>query len=189
MITSDDVFEAMLNTRKQNQRKRTRAAEAYPEWCIAQGSSSGIRYLNFETGENVDEFLDFQKKKHKYFGDYLAEVVGLQEVSYSNGETALLYLSEKIQNEGLYLLDEPENSMSCEFQTRLKELIELKAYRADAQFMIATHSPFLLSIPNAKIYNMDTTPVSIDKWWNLPNMRLYYQLFHECAAQFENRML
>ena len=39
---------------------------------------------------------------------------------YSNGESAFLYFTEKIGEDGLYLLDEPENSLS---QKRQMELV------------------------------------------------------------------
>ena len=40
---------------------------------------------------------------------------------YSNGESAFRYFAEKIEDDGLYLLDEPENSLSPENQIKLKK--------------------------------------------------------------------
>ena len=100
----------------------------------------------------------------------------------SNGETALEYFKEHLFDESFYLLDEPENSMAPAFQQQLAQHIELLA-RLDTQFVIATHSPFLLAIPNARIYDLDARPSMERAWYELENMKAYYRLF----KQFENR--
>ncbi len=52
--------------------------------------------------------------------------------------------------EGMYILDEPESALSpkrqIEFLARLDELV-----KKESQFIIATHSPIILSYPHAKI--------------------------------------
>ena len=100
----------------------------------------------------------------------------------SNGETALEYFMEHLFDESFYLLDEPENSMAPAFQQQLAQHIELLA-RLDTQFVIATHSPFLLAIPNARIYDLDARPSTERAWYELENMKAYYRLF----KQFEDR--
>jgi len=50
---------------------------------------------------------------------------------------------------------------------------------------IATHSPFLLSIPNAKIYDLDSIPVVTKKWFELKNIKIYYNFFKENESKFE----
>ena len=100
----------------------------------------------------------------------------------SNGETALEYFKEHLFDESFYLLDEPENSMAPAFQQQLAQHIELLA-RLDTQFVIATHSPFLLAIPTARIYDLDARPSMERAWYELENMKAYYRLF----KQFEDR--
>lgn len=51
--------------------------------------------------------------------------------------------------------------------------------------IIATHSPYFLSIPNAKIYDLDSNPAKVSKWWELDNMQSYYQLFMKYGQEFE----
>ena len=96
----------------------------------------------------------------------------------------MIYLAEEIKQAGLYLLDEPENSMSCKFQKQLAEIIEYSATHGNSQFIIATHSPFLLAIPNAKIYNLDADPVCVSEFWELENMKDYYSLFNSFSERF-----
>lgn len=54
------------------------------------------------------------------------------------------------------------------------------------QFVIATHSPFLLAIEGATIYNMDDNPVSTPHWTNIENVRAYFQFFKDYESQFEH---
>ena len=95
----------------------------------------------------------------------------------SNGETALEYFKAKIKNDTLYLLDEPENSMSPKLQLELLKTLSDLARFCGCQFVIATHSPFLLSLDGACIYDLDSTPVRIKNWWELENTKAYYEFF------------
>ena len=70
---------------------------------------------------------------------------------------------ERITEDALYLIDEPENSLSAARQLDLREYLISSARYYGCQLVIATHSPILLSIPNAKIYDLDDHPVSVKK--------------------------
>lgn len=52
------------------------------------------------------------------------------------------------------------------------------------QFIIATHSPFLLSIRGAKIYDLDEDPVYVKQWTELENVRAYYNFFKLHEKEF-----
>lgn len=103
---------------------------------------------------------------------------------YSNGESAFRYFTEKIEDNGLYILDEPENSLSPERQLELVKFIEDAARFFGCQFIISTHSPFLLSMREAKIYNLDRVPVQVEPWIELENVRTYYEFFKQHADKF-----
>lgn len=103
---------------------------------------------------------------------------------HSNGESAFLYFSEKIQENGLYLLDEPENSLSPQKQQELLKFLEDSARFFGCQFIMATHSPFLLSMKGAKIYDMDEEPVDVKQWTELENVREYYRFFKKYEDEF-----
>lgn len=104
---------------------------------------------------------------------------------HSNGESAFIYFSEKISENGLYLLDEPENSLSPERQQELLRFLQDSARFFGCQFIIATHSPFLLSMNGAKIYDMDEEPVDVKRWTELDNVRAYYDFFKKHEHEFE----
>ena len=68
----------------------------------------------------------------------------------SHGESFLDLLTHRLRPDGLYLLDEPEAALSPQgvmaALTRIHQLAQ-----AGAQFVIATHSPILLAVPDARI--------------------------------------
>ena len=103
----------------------------------------------------------------------------------SNGESAFYYFTEKIREDGLYLLDEPENSLSPGKQLELVRFMEDSARFFRCQFIIATHSPFVLAMRGAKIYDLDENPAAVRKWTELPSVRAYYDFFREHARDFD----
>ena len=115
---------------------------------------------------------------------YLRRVAGTEVELNSNGETALKYFETKLKFDRLYCLDEPENSMSPKMQMDLKSMLEDYAKNCGCQFIIATHSPFLLAMEGARIYDLDADPVEVRNWWELDNVRIYYDFFREHEKLF-----
>ena len=104
---------------------------------------------------------------------------------YSNGESAFFYFTEKIRENGLYLLDEPENSLSPVRQKQLVQFLEDSVRFFGCQFIISTHSPFLLALRDARIYDLDQCPVEVKPWTQLENVREYYELFQRHQSEFD----
>lgn len=179
IITSDDVFDFMLNLRSLNEgidRKREAVLEEYLENKYAHFQMRSLE--DYEQLKKV--VLARSKTQSKYVRANLMDNVR----EHSNGESAFLYFSEKIQENGLYLLDEPENSLSPERQQELLRFLEDSARFFGCQFIIATHSPFLLSMHGAKIYDLDEDPVDVKRWTQLENVRAYYEFFKRHAGEF-----
>lgn len=86
------------------------------------------------------------RKKSVTRRKFLQKFAGKEVKLNSNGETAIDYFNNNLHNDTLYCLDEPENSLSPKMQLKLKEFIENKSRYCGCQFIIATHSPFILSI-------------------------------------------
>lgn len=103
----------------------------------------------------------------------------------SNGETSLLFWQQQITENGLYFLDEPENSLSAINQMKLKKFIEESTRFYNCQFIIATHSPFLLNLENALIYDLDTFPCNTKKFHELESVQVYYNFFKDLTNDFE----
>ncbi len=104
---------------------------------------------------------------------------------HSNGENAFQYFMDKIEENGLYLLDEPENSLSPERQLELVRFIEDSVRFFGCQFIISTHSPFLLAMRDAKIYDLDQVPVKPKSWTSLKNVQIYHNFFEAHRKDFE----
>lgn len=187
VLTSDDIFHWMLELRLENDKKLQKSYFLMEDF---NSLDKLPKHLNFETGYNVDkyrqgvEMMKAKRGKNYSFNKLLIDRLGKMERGFSNGETALMKLTELLESPGLYLLDEPENSMSCEFQMRLASIIQYLARYGQCQFVIASHSPFILSMDRAKIYNLDHNPVDVCEWWDLDNMRRYFDLFYGAREHF-----
>ena len=179
IITSDDVFDFMLNLRSINNGIDRRREELFEDYL-------DTKYSHFQM-KSLDDYEKLKKvnmaRSHtqsKYIRKNLVDNVR----EHSNGESAFLYFSEKIQENGLYLLDEPENSLSPQKQQELLNFLEDSARFFGCQFIMATHSLFLLSMKGAKIYDMDEEPVDVKRWTELENVREYYYFFKKYEDEF-----
>ena len=179
IITSDDVFDFMLNLRSINNGIDRRREELFEDYLDAKYSHFQMRSLDdYEQLKKVN--MARSHTQSKYIRKNLVDNVR----EHSNGESAFLYFSEKIQENGLYLLDEPENSLSPQKQQELLKFLEDSARFFGCQFIMATHSPFLLSMKGAKIYDMDEEPVDVKRWTELENVREYYYFFKKYEDEF-----
>lgn len=180
IITSDDVFDFMLNLRSLNEGIDRRREELFEDYLETKHSKFQMRSLDdYEQLKKVN--LARRTTQSKYVRESLMDNVR----EHSNGESAFLYFSEKIKDNGLYLLDEPENSLSPEKQQELVRFLEDSARFFGCQFVIATHSPFLLSMRGAKIYDMDEEPVDVKRWTELENVRAYFEFFKKHEDEFK----
>ena len=71
----------------------------------------------------------------------------------SHGESFLSFF-QTFQKQGIYILDEPEAALSPQRQLTLFMQIAQKA-KEGSQFLIASHSPILLGLPEAEILSFD----------------------------------
>ena len=125
------------------------------------------------------------KRKNISRRGFIRKTAGKEVKLNSNGETAYEYFDTKLKNDTLYCLDEPENSLSPKMQIELVKLLETLSHYCGCQFIIATHSPFILALQGARIYDLDETPVDIKNWWELENTRTYYEFFKKNVKYFE----
>ena len=55
----------------------------------------------------------------------------------------------------------------------------------ECQLLIAIDCSFVLSIPETKIYDQDSTSICTNKWYKLDNVKEYYELFEKNRDLFE----
>ncbi len=103
-------------------------------------------FYNFSSEmERVAEENGFPEL-YKYYGGNLHEC--------SHGESFIKLVQNKFRGEGLYILDEPEAALSPQRQLALLCLID-QLVKEGSQFIIATHSPILISYRNGKILDLN----------------------------------
>lgn len=108
-------------------------------------------FLRAESFFNVATYMDEV--------DYLGGYGGKSLHGRSHGEAFMSLLIDKFRGDGIYLLDEPEAALSPSRQLAALRAIHQLVTGA-SQFIIATHSPILLSYPNARIIQFDDSGVS-----------------------------
>ena len=179
IITSDDVFDYMFNIRNLNEGIDQKREELFEEYLDSKYSHFQMNSIaDYEKLKKINDTR--RKTQSRFVRNELMDNVR----EYSNGESAFLYFTEKIEENGLYLLDEPENSLSPKRQMELMKFIEDSARFFNCQFIISTHSPFFLAMAGAKIYDLDENPVVVKKWTELENMRTYYEFFKKYESEF-----
>jgi predicted ATPase len=179
IITSDDVFDYMLNIRNLNQGIDQKREKLFDEYLDAKYSPFQMKSL-----ADYEQLKKANMAKSKTQSRFVRHELMANVRGYSNGESAFLYFTEKIGEAGLYILDEPENSLSPKRQMELMKFIEDAARFGGCQFIISTHSPFLLALRGAKIYDLDEQPVDAKRWTKLENVRTYFEFFNRYEDEF-----
>ena len=180
-VSSDDVFDYMLSLRAVNEGIDAKREELFDEY-FERRRSGPFRMQSLDDYDELKKVTDARKKTLS--GYVRAGGMDRNVREQSNGESAYFYFTSRIQGAGLYLLDEPENSLSPQKQLELKQFLEEEARFFDCQFIIATHSPFLLSLRGAKIYDFDGDPVDVKRWTELESVQTYFRFFEELRSAF-----
>ena len=188
VLTSDDVFDYALKARSINEGIDDRRNELFDKYVSIHTEmvrNPEIGRLNglddYERWREVREILSPRKTQSQYIKKRVANDIDL----CSNGETAMRYFLDRIDEDAVYFLDEPENSLSIERQIELAEYVQATVRATRSQFIIATHSPVFLAMQGAKIYNLDEYPASVCKWTELPNVRRYFDFFMDHQEEFD----
>lgn len=180
-VSSDDVFDYMLSLRAVNEGIDAKREELFDEYFERRRSGP----FQMQSLDDYDELKKVTDARKKTLSGYVrAGGMDRNVREQSNGESAYFYFTSRIQGAGLYLLDEPENSLSPQKQLELKQFLEEEARFFDCQFIIATHSPFLLSLRGAKIYDFDGDPVDVKRWTELESVQTYFRFFEEHRSAF-----
>lgn len=111
-------------------------------------------FFRAEFQAHFAELLDRRKRDPGFGGDPYARYGGNSLSVQSHGEAFLAVLQERIGT-GLYLLDEPEAALSPQRQLVLLAHMSRLVETGGSQFVIATHSPILLTFPGAEILSFD----------------------------------
>jgi len=125
------------------------SAEAFREWA-----------------EFLDDVTRLDPGQAKYHG-------GADLSARSHGEGILAYLAGRYSVPGLYFLDEPESALSPASQVELLRILAEHRVASRAQFVIATHSPILMALPDSQIFLLADTGIRETEYEATDHFRLY----------------
>ncbi len=125
--------------------------DSHSELCEAIRISKGYRKPSWGYFLRAESFYNVATKEKEYanFAHPSAELH-----KKSHGESFLDIAQTHLSPNGIYFLDEPEAALSPQRQLTLLRQIYQCANQG-AQFVIVTHSPVLLGIPDAEILLFD----------------------------------
>lgn len=112
----------------------------------------------YNVASNIDELDAMPVSQPRVIASYGGRSLHKQ----SHGESFLALVQNRFGGNGIYLLDEPEAALSLSrLMTLLVHIRELE--QNNSQFIIATHSPILMSYPGAEVYQLSEDGVcSVD---------------------------
>ena len=130
-----------------------------------------FRYL----AECIDAWAKPSPKLFEYYG-------GESLLSRSHGQRHIRYFDSTYRKRGLYFLDEPENALSPKKQIDLLRILKEAVALGDIQFLIVTHSPILLSYPEATIYSFDALPIRETRYEDTDYFKIYRDFLNNREA-------
>ena len=137
-----------------------------------EGGTQNFMFSTRESHSNLHEYIKINHFQHpcktkfflraESFYNVATEVEKLGVGGYgvnslhscSHGESFIQLIQNRFTPSGLYILDEPEAALSPSRQLSLLYMIN-DLVKKGSQFIIATHSPILISYINGKILDLD----------------------------------
>jgi len=123
-------------------------------------------FFRSDTFAEVARYLDDEGDGQMHDGRRLLE--------RSHGESFLAVFSDRFDTKErcMYLMDEPENVLSPMRQLGFLRLLRDWEDSGNAQMIIATHSPILLSYPGAEIFNFGGEGISPIEYEDIEHVRV-----------------
>ena len=125
----------------------------YSELCDAITIGRGVRDQNRGFFLRAESFYNVSTKAMEYERGYGPMYGDRTLHEQSHGESFLNYI-KSFTKTGIFIMDEPEAALSAQRQLSLFSIIAEMA-REGSQYIIVTHSPILLAIPDADIIGFD----------------------------------
>jgi predicted ATPase len=111
-------------------------------------------FFRAEFQAHFASLLDQRKEDPDFAANPYARYGGKSLHTRSHGEAFLAMLLNRIAS-GLFILDEPESALSPQRQLTLLARMHALVSAGKTQFIVATHSPILLTFPGAQIVSFD----------------------------------
>ncbi|MFB2539525.1 MULTISPECIES: AAA family ATPase [unclassified Acinetobacter] len=116
-------------------------------------SGRKIHDIFFYRSESFYNFIsEMQQLDQGIGGGLIRDYYGGKDLhQVSHGESMKSLYHHRFKAQGLYILDEPEASLSMSNQIDFIEKI-LQLSKQGSQFIIATHSPLIMAMPDADLF-------------------------------------
>lgn len=134
-----------------------------------QEAKQALEEIEEEYGDN-EYAKDLAKTPHLRTLGELDQLYASDLAKQSHGQGYIDFFSNRLQKNGLYLLDEPESALTYENQYVLALEIR-EALKMGCQFIIATHSPVITAIPGAQIFEVSEQGITETSYDQLDNIR------------------
>lgn len=136
-------------------------------WSTKQSKGFFFRAETFfEFANNLDNLANFNDL------DLYNSYGGKSLQKQSHGESFLSLFNHKIKD-GIFIFDEPESALSPERQLTLISILSELSKTGRCQFVIATHSPLLISIPNSTLYEIENGNLVEKNYKDTAQFQLY----------------
>lgn len=174
----------------------------------AEGGSQNFNFHTMETHSQLANYITVSKLKRpktKFFlraesfynvASEITRLNGSEGTLYeayggnlhecSHGESFIKLIQNRFTDHGLYILDEPEAALSPQRQMSLLCLID-DLVKNGSQFIIATHSPILISYRDGKILDLDNDFKEIK--YEHTNIYKLYKMYLEKPMEMQHRLL
>ena len=149
---------------------------------FARGRRISFRMKNLEEYQDLCDAIDIRKLT---VWEYVRRHIRPEIREASNGQLAFLFFTTSIPENSLVLLDEPENSLSPGKVLELADYLQASV-RLGTQLILSTHSPLLLAMEGAAVYDFDSDPVCRRAWYELESVRIYQRFFQEKSNLFDS---
>ncbi len=171
----------------------------------AEGGTKNFAFSTMDTHSELSDHLTLTKRDYAKDGFFLRAESLYNAASYideveathnygnvslhnqSHGESFMSIVQNRFSGNGLYLLDEPEAALSpMRLMTLIVEIDSL--LKNNSQFIIATHSPILMAIPNAEILQFSESGIEKVKY-NETEHYITTKLFIDEPEKMLNRLI
>lgn len=168
----------------------------------AEGGTKNFRYETRNTTSKLSNYIRVEEDNHpktkfflraESFYNFSSEVDNIGVSAFyggslhecSHGEAFLQLVKNRFIDHGLYILDEPEAALSPQRQLSLLCLID-QLVKEGSQFIIATHSPILISYRNGKILDFNRNFKEV-KYEDTDIYKLY-KMYLDRPLEMQNKM-
>ena len=110
-------------------------------------------FLRAESFYNVATNIDDMDGSPSFDAPIISNYGGISLHEQSHGESFMALVENRFGGNGIYILDEPEAALSpmrlMSLICRINDLV-----KKNSQFIISTHSPILMTMPNSEVFEI-----------------------------------